>query len=54
MPFHIPEETGPPEELAVLSRVAGNQRGGENRSRVKRNGKTSGKPHKLINKTLPW
>lgn len=37
MPFHIPEEKGPPEELAVLSIVAGKQGGGENRSRVKRN-----------------
>lgn len=33
MLFHIPEETGPPEELAVLSRVTGKQGGGENRSR---------------------
>lgn len=54
MPFHIPEETGPPEELAVLSIVAGKQGGGENRSRVKRNEKRSGKSHKLINKSLTW
>lgn len=33
MLFHIPEETGPPEELAVLSIVAGKQGGGETRSR---------------------
>lgn len=54
MPFHIPEETGPPEELAVLSIVAGTQGRGESRSRVKRNEKRSGKSHKLINKNLTW
>lgn len=37
MPFHIPEETGPPEELAVLSIIADKQGGGDNRSRVRRN-----------------
>lgn len=51
MRLHIPEETGPPEEFAVLSIVAGKQGGGENRSRVKRNNR-SGKSHKLINKSL--
>lgn len=35
MLFHIPEETSPPEVLAVLSIGAGKQGEGENKGRVK-------------------